>query len=130
MTGRVRDMILNPEETGRLPEVIAEGGYYGMQSFDQALLTHYQEGRVSMEDALKAATHPHDFRLLVASEGKRHTSVEAAIEERKRRRAGRQRRARRTAQLTRSRPSKLTSSDRWTRRSSPRRMRAEIPTSR
>ena len=39
-------------------------------------------GRVSMEDALKAATHPHDFRLLVASEGKRHTSVEAAIDER------------------------------------------------
>ena len=35
-----------------------------------------------MEDALKAATHPHDFRLLVASEGKRHTSVEAAIDER------------------------------------------------
>ena len=82
MTGRVRDMILNPEETGRLPEVIAEGGYYGMQSFDQALLEHYQAGRVSMEDALKAATHPHDFRLLVASEGKRHTSVEAAFEER------------------------------------------------
>jgi twitching motility protein PilT len=62
--------------------VIAEGGYYGMQSFDQALLQHFQEGRVSMEDALKAATHPHDFRLLVASEGKRHTSVEAAFDER------------------------------------------------
>ena len=44
MTGRVRDMILNPEETGRLPEVIAEGGYYGMQTFDQALLAHVQAG--------------------------------------------------------------------------------------
>ena len=40
MTGRVRDMIINPEETGRLPEVIAEGAYYGMQTFDQALLRH------------------------------------------------------------------------------------------
>ena len=39
MTGRVRDMIMNPEETGRLHEVIAEGGYYGMQTFDQALLS-------------------------------------------------------------------------------------------
>jgi twitching motility protein PilT len=75
MTGRVRDMIMNPEETGRLPEVIFEGAYYGMQTFDQALLLHVQAGRVSMEDALKAATHPHDFKLLVSSEGRRHTSV-------------------------------------------------------
>src|SRR5829696_8818655 len=81
MTGRVRDMILNADDTGRLPEAIAEGGYYGMQTFDQALLQHFQAGRVSMEDALKAATHPHDFRLLVASEGKRHTSVEAVMED-------------------------------------------------
>src|ERR671925_1839932 len=32
MTGRVRDMIMNPEETGRLTEVIFEGEYYGMQT--------------------------------------------------------------------------------------------------
>ena len=38
MTGRVRDMIMNPDETGKLREVIAEGAYYGMQTFDQALL--------------------------------------------------------------------------------------------
>jgi twitching motility protein PilT len=30
MTGRVKDMITNPEETGKLPEVISEGAYYGM----------------------------------------------------------------------------------------------------
>jgi twitching motility protein PilT len=81
MTGRVRDMIINPEETGRLHEVIAEGAYYGMQTFDQALLTHVQTGRVSMDDALKAATHPHDFKLLVSSDGQRHTSVESVFRE-------------------------------------------------
>ena len=79
MTGRVRDMIMNPEETGKLPEVISEGAYYGMQTFDQALLYHVQHGRVSMDDALKAATHPHDFKLLVASDGQRSTSVETVI---------------------------------------------------
>jgi twitching motility protein PilT len=79
MTGRVRDMILNEDETGKLPEVIAEGAYYGMQSFDQALLVHVQAGRVSMEDALKAATSPHDFKLLVSSGGQRSTSVEQAL---------------------------------------------------
>jgi twitching motility protein PilT len=79
MTGRVRDMILNPDETGRLPEVIAEGAYYGMQSFDQALLHHVRHGRVSMEDALKASTHPHDFKLLVSSDGMRSTAVESVL---------------------------------------------------
>jgi twitching motility protein PilT len=81
MTGRVRDMIMDPEETGRLPEVVAEGAYYGMQTFDQALLYHVQAGRVSMDDALKAATHPHDFKLLVSSDGQRHTSVESVFGE-------------------------------------------------
>ena len=47
-----------------------------MQSFDQALLGHVQAGRVSMEEALKAATHPHDFKLLVAADGQRATSVD------------------------------------------------------
>jgi twitching motility protein PilT len=79
MTGRVRDMILNPDDTGRLPEVISEGAYYGMQTFDQALLAHVQAGRVGMDDALKAATSPHDFKLLVSSDGQRHTSVESVF---------------------------------------------------
>jgi len=81
MTGRVKDMIMNPQETGRLTEVIFEGEYYGMQTFDQALLKHVQAGRVSMEEALRAATHPHDFKLLVSSDGQRSTSVENVMGE-------------------------------------------------
>jgi twitching motility protein PilT len=76
MTGRVRDMISDPNETGKLGEVIAEGSYYGMQTFDQALLKLHTEGKISMDEALKAATHPHDFKLLVASAGQRSTSVD------------------------------------------------------
>jgi twitching motility protein PilT len=81
MTARVRDMIMNPEETGRLTDAIAEGGYYGMQTFDQALLAHVQAGRVAIEEALKAATHPHDFKLLLSSDGQRSTSVEQVLGE-------------------------------------------------
>jgi twitching motility protein PilT len=76
MTGRGRDMILDSDQTGRLREVIAEGEYYGMQTFDQALLRHYQAGRVSMEDALRVASSPHDFKLLVAAEGRTSTSMD------------------------------------------------------
>jgi twitching motility protein PilT len=75
MTGRARDMIIDPEQTDRLREVIAEGAYYGMQTFDQALLEHYQGGRVSMEDAMRVASSPHDFKLLVAGEGRTATSM-------------------------------------------------------
>jgi twitching motility protein PilT len=76
MTGRVRDMIMNPEETGKLTDVISEGAYYGMQTFDQALLAHVQAGRVTMEEAMRSATSPHDFKLMIASDGQRSTSVE------------------------------------------------------
>jgi twitching motility protein PilT len=75
ITGRARDMITDPDQTDRLREVIAEGEYYGMQTFDQALLKHFQAGRVSMDDALRVATSPHDFKLLVAGDGRTSTSM-------------------------------------------------------
>ena len=53
VTGRVQDLILNPNETGRITEVIAEGEYYGMQTFDQALLKHVMAGDITEEVALR-----------------------------------------------------------------------------
>jgi twitching motility protein PilT len=50
--------------------VIAEGGYYGMQTFDQHLLQHLEAGRITMEEAVHVATSPHDFKLMVAAGGK------------------------------------------------------------
>jgi twitching motility protein PilT len=76
MTGRVRDMIMDPDQTGRLPEVIEEGGYYGMQTFDQALFTHLKAGHITMEQALAAATNAHDFKLLVAADGRKGTTMQ------------------------------------------------------
>jgi twitching motility protein PilT len=76
MTGRVRDMIMDPSQTGRLQEVIQEGAFYGMQTFDQALFGHLKAGRVSMEMAMKAASSPNDFKLLVAADGRRGTTMD------------------------------------------------------
>jgi twitching motility protein PilT len=76
MTGRVRDMIMDPEQTGKLTEVISEGAYYGMQTFDQALFGHVTSGLVSTEEAMKFATSPHDFKLLLASEGRTGTTMQ------------------------------------------------------
>ncbi|MBI5105541.1 MAG: PilT/PilU family type 4a pilus ATPase [Solirubrobacterales bacterium] len=76
MTGRVRDMVMDPSQTGRLGEVIADGGYYGMQTFDQALFGHLKAGRITMEQAMMAASSPHDFKLLVAADGRRGTTMD------------------------------------------------------
>ena len=85
MTGRVRDMILDPDQTGKLVEVITSGAYYGMQTFDQALFGHVKAGRVTFEDAMRVASSPHDFKLLMQADGREGTTMEdvAAAEERR-----------------------------------------------
>ena len=69
-------MIMDPEQTGQLNEVISEGGYYGMQTFDQALFGHLKAGRITMEQAMGAASSPHDFKMLVAADGRRGTTMD------------------------------------------------------
>ncbi len=76
MTGRVRDMIVDPDQTGKLVEVITSGGYYGMQTFDQALFGHVKAGRVTFDDAMRVASSPHDFKLLMQADGRRGTTME------------------------------------------------------
>jgi twitching motility protein PilT len=80
MTGRVRDMILDPDQTGKLVEVISTGGYYGMQTFDQALFGHVKAGRVTFEDAMRVASSPHDFKLLMQADGRRGTTMDDVAE--------------------------------------------------
>jgi twitching motility protein PilT len=87
MTGRVRDMITDPAQTGKLPEVIAEGSFYGMQTFDQHLFEHLKAGRVEMDTAVQFATSPHDFKLLVAADGKRGTTMDDLFDAESRRAA-------------------------------------------
>jgi twitching motility protein PilT len=79
-TGRVRDLIIDPAQTGNLVEVIASGGYYGMQTFDQALFGHVKAGRVTFEDAMAVASSPHDFKLLMQADGRLGTTMEDVAE--------------------------------------------------
>jgi twitching motility protein PilT len=72
-------MIIDPDQTGQLPQVIAEGEYYGMQTFDQALFGHLKAGRVAKADAVRYASSPHDFKLLVAADGRRGTTMDDLV---------------------------------------------------
>jgi twitching motility protein PilT len=68
-TGRIQDFIMDPAQTGQIQQAIGEGEYYGMQTFDQALLKLVEENRVEYEEALKASSRPQDFKLMVQSLG-------------------------------------------------------------
>jgi twitching motility protein PilT len=62
-TGRVYDRIIDPDATIELHDIIAEGGFYGMQTFDHALVGLVEGGLVTEEDARSISTSPHDFVL-------------------------------------------------------------------
>ena len=51
---------------------MAEGDYYGMQTFDQALYSAVQSGEVALADAHRFATQSHDLHLRLAT----HTNGE------------------------------------------------------
>ncbi|MGH2750553.1 MAG: type IV pilus twitching motility protein PilT [Actinomycetota bacterium] len=69
MNGRIRDLIINPEQTHMIRDIVAESGFYGMQTFDQALLDLYRRKVVTLDDALSASSSPHDFQLALRQEG-------------------------------------------------------------
>ena len=69
MNGRIRDLILDPEKTHEIPDIISESGFYGMQTFDQALVELIKQGLVTLDDAKSAATNPHDFQLVLQKAG-------------------------------------------------------------
>jgi twitching motility protein PilT len=79
-TGRVADVI-KEGDVSSLHEIISEGAFYGMQTFDQALYNAVTDGRVTMETAMSYATKPHDFKLLVQGGGKTGTSMDDVRQE-------------------------------------------------
>ena len=62
-TGRVFDRIVDPDETDSIYEVISDGDFYGMQTFDQALVKLVKEGLVTEDVGRRASTNPHDYDL-------------------------------------------------------------------
>jgi twitching motility protein PilT len=63
-TGAVRDQIRDLEATLNIPDLIREGSVaYGMQTFDQSLMTWYSKGVISYDNALFYASSPAEFAL-------------------------------------------------------------------
>ena len=68
-TGRIAERIANSETTSEIKDVVADGGYYGMRTFDQALLELVTLGDVTIEAAMEAASVPQDLRIMLQQAG-------------------------------------------------------------
>jgi twitching motility protein PilT len=68
-TGRIAERISDPDKTQEIKEVIADGGFYGMETFDQSVLALLKSGKISVEAALKTVSNVHDFELSMHQAG-------------------------------------------------------------
>src|SRR3954449_12497927 len=77
MNSRIGDLI----REGRAEEItdaVAEGDFFQMQTFTQALITHVLAGNVDRETAANAATNRHDFLVSLEQAEKRQRAEDAA----------------------------------------------------
>jgi twitching motility protein PilT len=77
MNARIADLV----REGRADEItdaVAEGEFFQMQTFTQALIEHVLAGRVDRETASNAATNKHDFLVSLEQAIKRKRADDAA----------------------------------------------------
>ena len=68
-TPRLAEAIADPERTDTVPDVVADGAFSGMQTFDQHLVRRVLDGSVSVADARLTSSHPHDFSVMLKRAG-------------------------------------------------------------
>ena len=71
VTGRIADRIVDPNGSSgeSIEELIADGEYHGMQTFDQSLFSLFKAGEVNLRAAMAAASNSHDFRVALQNAG-------------------------------------------------------------
>ena len=63
-TAYTRELIADKDRSKEIPDAIAKGyTTYGMQTFDQSLMSLVKDGLVTYEEALKNVSNPDDFAL-------------------------------------------------------------------
>ena len=68
-TGRTREAILDPEDAPLLIDLIREGDFYKMQTFDQHLFQLVRDDVITYDEALAASTSPHDLTVELRQAG-------------------------------------------------------------
>jgi twitching motility protein PilT len=68
-TGRTAEAIVDPSGSEPLVDLIRQGDYYKMQTFDQHLVRLVQDGAVTYDEALAVATNPQDLTVELRAVG-------------------------------------------------------------
>jgi twitching motility protein PilT len=69
VNGGIQQAIADPLLTGEINQIIADGEYYGMQTFDQALRQLVVDGKLEFHQAMNAASNPHDLKVMLGRLG-------------------------------------------------------------
>ncbi len=68
-TGRTAEAIIDPSSQPPITDLIAEGDYYKMQTFDQHLFQLVRDEVTTLDDALAIASRPHDLGVALRTSG-------------------------------------------------------------
>jgi twitching motility protein PilT len=62
--GTIRDLLIDPEKTPLIQQAMRESyTTHQMQTFDQALMQLYRSEKITLDEALRASTNPHELML-------------------------------------------------------------------
>ncbi len=65
-TTTIAEYISDPEKTHMISDAISEGYVaYQMQTFDQSLMALFKRGLITLDEAMRASSNPHEFSLRV-----------------------------------------------------------------
>jgi twitching motility protein PilT len=66
---RSQEWMLASDDSAHLVEILKDGGFYGMQTFDQALLRHVVDKKVEIGAALAHVRNTHEIRAKAMEAG-------------------------------------------------------------
>jgi twitching motility protein PilT len=69
VNGRIQQCIVDPDKTSDISQIVAEGEYYGMQTFDQSLVSLLEQGVIDLRAAMVTASNPHDLKVMLQQRG-------------------------------------------------------------
>ncbi len=78
-TPLIRDYIKDEEKTALIKDALMQDNLRGMQTFDQHLVELYLGGAITLDDAIYAATSPHELRLMITQRSGGEHDDESAV---------------------------------------------------
>ena len=57
------EAIADQDKTATIPQLVSEGGFYGMQTFDQHLTELFRDGVITLDAAMDGSSSPHDLMV-------------------------------------------------------------------